>query len=159
MIVGPCISEPYPVLNVGTSETRRFYLCLKENLCSIHDFHGELKLNCSFSCMPDLFMNRLIQKQNVSKQINAAMIIAVKKRRLKQTQKVLERLLVKIHQHQSHQNKITSMLKQEGVKQLIVTVLQKGYADCNISVLTKLLIDMLKDIVAIINCKCATPIY
>jgi hypothetical protein len=51
------------------------------------------------------------------------------------------------------------MLKQEGVKQLIVTVLQKGYADCNISVLTKLLIDMLKDIVAIINCKCATPIY
>jgi hypothetical protein len=55
MIVGPCISEPYPVLNVGTSETRRFYLCLKENLCSIHDFHGELKLNCSFSCMSRSF--------------------------------------------------------------------------------------------------------
>jgi hypothetical protein len=103
-------------------------------------------------------MNRLIQKQNVSKQINAAMITAVKKRRLKQTQKVLERLLVKIYQHQSHQNKITSMLEQEGVKQLIVTVLQKGYADCNISVLTELLIDILKDIVAIVNYKCAIPI-
>ena len=53
-------------------------------------------------------------------------IMATLERRLKLTQEVLARLLVKTLPHQSHRNKITFMSGQEGAKQLTVIVLQKG---------------------------------